>query len=309
MNRLPHSRQCLLALLLSGCAPAVWPAIATCTTGTTLDNYQPAALDSGCAAVDKSFSNFVVNAQPDSAVGTPATITLTSNSTLGDILTPTGGLAVAEFTSPAFTQANTPNGQSEQTDISYVVQANTGGTLGGYTYTNGVNGYVSPAAGAWGISTITLDVSRIVTTGAFGTSTFVGSEQFCLGTTAGVVGCPTADYGLIEIILEADGAGGTDYITFECTAPGGTISAGCNQPSFSANNSGTIITFTLPGTGVEAVSVTDTFNLNAQSGGSITLDGLNNDFGEETVTPEPSSFLLAGPVMFAMLLLQRKRRE
>src|ERR1700679_2055454 len=235
MNRF-SCRLLVLTIPLLGCAPLAWPGISSCTSGTTLDNYQPPSLDSGCAYVDNSFSNIAVNSQPNSLMGSASTITLTSNPTVGDTLTSTSGLGVAEFTSAAWTQTNSPAGSGHQSDIEYVAQANTGGTLGGYTYTNGVNGYVTPALDPWAISSITLDASNVTTTGPAVTTIVEVSEIFCLSSTTGVSGCSTANSGQILTLLESNGTGGVDFITFECTAPGGTT--GCNQSAFTVNTNG-----------------------------------------------------------------------
>jgi hypothetical protein len=302
-----HTFPRLIVLALPLCARLAWGAIGTCTGGVTLSNYQPTDLQSGCAYVDKSFSNFVVNSASGSTEGTPGTITLTSNSTLGDALTSTSGLGVADFTSPAWTQTNSLNGSENQTDLEYVVQAQTGGTVGGYTYTNGVNGYVTPGANPWAISSLTLDLSNVTTSGPFEGATINMTEYFCLSSTAGnAIACPSAQQGRMTTLLESSGTGGTVYITFNCVAPGGAVS-GCDSDNFSINAAGNIITYTIPGAGTQAISIYDNIDLFAHTGSTITLNSLINDFGEESEVPEPSSLLLVGLGAAGLLLLGGRR--
>lgn len=310
MKHFSCTRLVVVALASLGFAPLAWPGINSCTSGTTLDNYLPTSIDSGCAYLDNSFSNFVVNSQPQSTLGTPGTITLTSNPTVGDTLTSTSGLGVAEFTSPAWALNNSTVGTENQTDLQYVVQANTGGTLGGYTYTNGTNGYVSPALSPWAISSITLDVSNVTTVGPeTAEANIVVTEVFCLSSTAGAaLTCPAADEGRLETILQSNGTGGVFAITFECVAPGSTLS-NCNQSAFTVNADGTIITYTLPGAGVQAVSIYENLDLTAEDGTSLTLNGLFNDYGEESTVPETSSFLLVGLGAIGLALLGHRRSE
>jgi hypothetical protein len=307
MNHPTFPRLILLALPL--CAPFAWGAIGACTGGVTLSNYQPTDLQSGCAYVDKSFSNFAVNSGVGSTVGTPGTITVTSNSALGDALTSTSGLGVADFTSPAWTQTNSLNGSENQTDVDYVVQAYTGGTVGGYTYSNGVNGYVTPGANPWAISSLTLDLSNVTTSGPFEGATINMTEYFCLSSTAGnAITCPSAQQGRMTTLLESNGTGGTVYITFDCVAPGGVTSIGCDTNNFSADANGDVITYTIPGAGTQAISIYDNLDLFAHTGSTITLNSLINDFGEESEVPEPSSLLLTGLGAIGLLLFLGGRR-
>jgi len=72
-------------------------AIGACTGGVTLSNYQPTDLQSGCAYVDKSFSNFAVNSGVGSTVGNAGHDHCHFEQRAGDALTSTSGLGVADF--------------------------------------------------------------------------------------------------------------------------------------------------------------------------------------------------------------------
>ncbi len=308
-----HLRSAILFSLLACSAAQVgWASVASCASGTTLNNYIPGDIQTGCAAVDVSFTNFIANTNGGNT-GSASTFTLSSNSTVGDTLNSTNGLGVADFTSPDWQNITGANGGLST--IGYVVEAHTGDTIGGYTYTNGTNGYVTPARDPWSISTITADLTppHTSSTGPAGDTLVSLLEEFCLGSTAGgdTSSCPSSQAGFIHIIGQGDGSGSVILLTDSCMAPGGVVVGTCNGNGF-AQTADLGVTFTIPGAGVQAISIFDDLSFADPTSGSITINDLYNGFGQQSVAPEPRMFPavvgVAGLVLLQKFFRRRRAR-
>jgi PEP-CTERM motif len=295
-------------------APYAFATVGTCTGGVTLNNYQPPDINSGCTYIDQSFTNIAVNSSPiyNGINGTPSDITLTSSVGLGDFLTSTNGLGVADFTSPIWSVSGVGSSIQRETDIGYVVQAHTGGSIGGYTYVNGVDGYVNPASQPWMITSVVLDLSasHVASTGPAFSAFIVIREDICLNdTTLSPTGVCTQDTGAnsasILMIMASDGAGGFGPVTFSCWGLNGAGNS-CGAHGFVVSPGSTKITFNLPGKGVSLLSVTDDVVVNASAGSSATLIDLYNSFGTQSAVPEPSTFALVGVAIGGLLWTRRR---
>jgi len=286
--------------------------VGACTTPAPLSSYSGAtgtlrSTSNGCTYIDKTFSNFQVSN------ATYASIDVQSTAALGDTLNGTTGtgLGVADFTSSHFSVAN---GSADTTVayINYVTTAYTGGTVGGYTFTNGTNGYATPPAGtAWQVSSISLNLSS-AEIGSIGTGPgdlIEIFEGFCIGNnTLSTTGSCASDgtgsnYGSIAIQANYT-ASGTTYF-YDCQAFGATFgSSDCNTGMFSVTATG-IVTVTLPNP-TTTLSVFEWVDLDDQGGGRVTLNSLYNGFGEDAEAPEPSTFGLLGSALAALGFLRRK---
>jgi hypothetical protein len=306
------NRFCLITVAAAGLSHLSLGSVGTCTGGVTLNNYQPPDINTGCAYIDQSFTNVAVNAFQGTQ-GTPSNVTLTSSPGLGDFLTSTNGLGVADFASPIWAVTAGASNAQVDTDIGYVVQAHTGGTIGGYGYTNGVNGYVDPAANPWMITSVTLDLgaAHTASVGAENSSFIVVREDICINdTTRSRTGACTTDTGAnsASIIMElgSDGAGNFGPIAFVCWGLNGAGN-NCGHNGFSVAPSLRAITLTLPGNGVQVLSITENVNVFSSAGTSGTLIDLYNSFGTQSAVPEPSTFALVGVAIGGLLWTRRRR--
>jgi hypothetical protein len=298
--------------MLSMFAPALWASVSACTSPTALSTFLPPDIASGCAYVDNSFTNFAVNAVPQQS-GNTSNISFVSNAAVGDTLTSTAGQGVADFSSPSWT---TTDGTTQPiTFLQFVVEANSGSTIGGYTYTNGVNGYVTPAAQPWAVTSVSFDLQGAATTssGTPGGAFIFLTMDICLNdTTLSRTGSCTPEGGsdAVRIVFVAEnGASGLSPITGECIGPGSNISDCSAANGFTVSPNDLKITYTPPGGGVQALSIGENIALTSGAGdSSLTVNNLINEFGEESETPEPASIALFAGGLAALALLAARAK-
>ena len=215
----------------------------------------------GCAAIDKSFSNFTDTALVGS-LGAGATFAFSASgmAPLGDTMLP-----VSTQLSVLGVQQLTP---SYQEAVNYDVVSNTGGS-----YTGG--SYPTPATpgATWAISGLTF-IPNISVTGNGQTAT--AFEEFCLNA-ASTSGCPSADFGEISVVFSKGGSSTT------CI---GTYCASAN---------GSVVNFPTP---VTQIAMGFQVNVGTADTLGVTLHNFDTDFSGVAVSPsvpqlpEPSTFLM-----------------
>jgi hypothetical protein len=289
----------IVGAMLLGCNVA-WGAIGSCPTasGTSIDSVDGGTsnnLSDGCGQVDKSFSNF--NVATTACAGTcvgGAEAPATDNTYFWTSGTaPTGNTfsqPVDTFFAPSTGTPDWINFDGEvMFTTTYTVIANSGGT-----YNGGSSTYPSPSVGLyWAIPEIGVTAS-----GDAGSGTITVAETFCLGAST-TSGCAPAGEG--TIIAGFSGSG----LTFSCTFDGSSCSAS-NGGSFDTSTG--LLTFDAAEGANTEIAISDAVTI-AGGGGAAELDQFENDFYEDAVSPEPSSFLLVGSTLAGIGLLGwRKRR-
>lgn len=309
------------AIVVFGLASAhsSWAAIAACDTSTPTGTAVSTSfsgsqsISNGCASLDKSLSNL-------------STIVSGSGVNTGNLLLLAGGTLNAsggngtftgEWQSTAFTNSSGGT-NTKMTTFNYVVQAHTGDSLGGCTWSGSPAcspGYAAPSGGfagqTWAINSITADMSsgRIQDLGSNDANAIVLLVSFCLGnsnlaTTGSCDQTNGSSYGEIQITATRT-AGGPSY-TYVCQGLGTSTTNGCTTSGFTINSAGNVsFGITNPTT---SISVFNTIWLNRQNlSGTVDLNSFLVSFGETAITPEPATFGLIGAALFGIGLLRRKR--
>jgi hypothetical protein len=138
----------------------------------------------------------------------------------------------------------------------------------------------------------------------FGTDTIVVEEIFCVGTLA----CTATD----EVTLEGEiAASGSSAVTYTCTKGSGVTAA----DGTCATVAGTSATFTF-GTGfpsVPTINLVSTYTLTtsgtSDTGNTDSLTKFADVFGEDEISPEPSTFILLGSALALIGLLRLRARR
>jgi hypothetical protein len=239
------------------------------------------SLGSGCAEIDKSFSNFidtivVGSLGPGAAFGFSAS----GMAPLGNTMFP-----VTAQLSVLGTQALTP---SYQEAVNYNVVSNTGGSYDGGSYPTPA----TPGA-TWAISGLTFIPDISVNGNGQSANAF---DEFCLNA-ASTNGCPFADSGEISVHFTGGGSS-TTCLGIYCVSADG-----------SAVRFPTPVTQIAIGFDVVVGGATTT---------GVTLHNFDTDFSgvavpasggsPPTTSPEPATYLLAGVGLACPVWYVRRRR-
>ncbi len=241
--------------------------------GTPVGAFPP---NSGCAEVDKSFTDFIDTVLLGS-LGTGAEFGFSASGAdpVGNTLLP----VTAEL-NVLGTQALTPSYQEE---VTYTLMSNTGGE-----YLDGT--FPSPATpgATWAISGLTF-LPSISVNGNGQSAT--ASEQFCLNAGS-VTGCPTADAGEIDVSFLNGGSSTT------CSGV------------YCVSGDGNAAHFPSP---VTQVAIDFNVNVNGATARGVTLNNFDTEFSGVAVLssasdPEPSTLLMAGVGLACLVWHVRRRR-
>jgi hypothetical protein len=196
---------------------------------------------------------------------------------------------------------------SQAFTISYLSQANTGGT-----YNGGANTYPSPTNGFlhWAYSGLNLVPTYTVSCsnagGCAALQQIVITETFCIGassTTIGTGGCATAaQEGTITATMTGTTVqNGTGKLTYACAsgADGTCVSASSNRVNFGAAFQYTSIAIS------ESVSLTGTTGDTA----TVTQTKFEDRFFETGDTPEPATFGLMGGALAGLAAAAYRKRK
>jgi hypothetical protein len=230
---------------------------------------------SGCAEVDKSFSNFVDTVLLGTLGGGAAfSFSASGVAPSGDIMSP----VTAEF-SVLGVQQLTP---AYRESITYNVVSNTGGSYNGGSYPTPA----TPGA-TWAISGLKFTPSISVNGNGQNAS---ASEAFCLNA-ASVIDCPSLDSGEISVLFSKGGASITCFGIYCATA------------------NGTEVNFPTP---VTQIALDFDVNVNGASTTGVTLNNFDTEFRgvavpESAGAPEPSTFLMV-VIGVACLVVRAPRR-
>jgi hypothetical protein len=232
---------------------------------------------SGCAEIDKSFSNFIDTVLAGSkGGGAEFAFSASGMAPIGDTILP-----VTDQLSVLGLQELTP---SYQETVNYNVVSNTGGSYNGGSYPTPA----TPGA-TWAISSLTFTPSISVNgNGQTGTA----FEEFCLnaGSTSG---CPSADSGEITVV-------------FSKTGPSTTCIG-----SYCASANGNVVNFPTP---VTQIAIGFGVIVGGAETQGVTLNNFDTDFSGVAVSesapelPEPSTFLMASVGLACLVWNVRRRR-
>jgi hypothetical protein len=232
---------------------------------------------SGCAEIDKSFSNFIDTVLVGSKGGGASfAFSASGMAPLGDTMFP-----VSTQLSVLGAQELTP---SYQESVNYNVVSNTGGSYSGGSYPT-----PSTPGATWAISGLTFTPSMSVNGNG---QSATALEEFCLNA-ADVSGCPAADSGEISVSFSKGGSTTTCASTY-------CVSANGNVVNFPTPVTQIAIGFDVRVGGAETLGVT--------------LNNFGTDFSGVAVSesvpelPEPSTFLMAGVGLVCLVWYVRRRR-
>jgi hypothetical protein len=270
---------------------------ATTAAGNPLNTYGAPAAGNGCATADLSFENLNavagVAGTGSATDATTATVDIYGVSALGTGATvgPAGSVNMFLDPSAAATWASLTSGSdsSHETISGFTTAHST--NAGGTTYTLPAN-----AGLHWIFTGFTLTPTG---TNISATNTLTITRTFCVGATSTTVntgGCTAANEG--TLIATDTGNGTTSSFTYTCT--GG---AGVSCQSATSN----VVTFAA----ALNVAFSDAIVLSRTSGTGqdVTLTNWETVFSESAVAPEPSTFVLSGAALTALLALRNRKRK
>jgi hypothetical protein len=279
----------------------------TCTTAAALSSFGTAGTGVGCFAVDKSFTNLGVNnVGTIGTTQTGATDLIASSNTLGMVTNPWTVTAT-------FTPAAAADWQATGSTGSELVGL-IGGTAGTQSVSAGVpgeEGMVVNSTGTFitcGSGTGENTQCPTPTTGNHFNITSVGLsnvsgtdganasddikvvEIFCVGTAT----CTAADE--VTILASISGSG-SSTASYTCTPGSGVTYGSCGT----ASATGVAFTFN---THENTINVVNEYALQVFNVTEDTLSSFQDVFGEDEVTPEPSTFVLFGTALALIGLLR-----
>ncbi len=273
---------------------ASWAAIGSCTTTHTLAFYAVSGAgnqNAGCYDTDKSFTNFTVTDTGSGTTQTTATDQIQGSSTFTTVTSPWTVSASFTPTTASNWQITGSFGTTLQASINYWVNSS------GAFITPGGGGnteYPTATPGDYFAITSASLANAVGSTGGNGQDNITIQETFCVGTGA----CTAAN----TITLTATFSGNTDTTASFTCAVGGSVGAtiGTCQSANSGvfNFAATFHPITL--------NVTNTYSLEVHNNTTDTLSRFDNIFGEAEFTPEPSSFVLMGSGVLALVAARRK---
>jgi hypothetical protein len=237
--------------------------------------------DGGCYTTDKLFSGFALATSTGSSGHYPG-------STARVAMETTGGGYSGDSTNPI--------DQNFITTGTAAWEETTGASAsGGFAYTAAVDSNLTtnpdyqapPTAGfSWAISSIFVSMSTFISLGNNAGNSVTVTEQFCLGQATITAGCIGGS------IFETDaGVVGPSFGTGTITPGIGTFNTQSDEFVF---NSGFLYS---------EIAIQDIVSITRASG-TIEATSIQNDFGEDAVSPEPSTFVLLGGALAIIALLR-----
>jgi hypothetical protein len=294
--------------VLSGVSGGVaWASTGSCTTPMALANYGSTSTANGCYDIDQTFSNFAVANQ--STVGA----TIQSLSTVDVSGSSTWTSDASPWMNTSTFSGNT--GANSNTPAPWTITANDVNLGGTITYlTNTTEAYFSPSsylAPPAGDSLLITNVSlsEAGLTGADSSDSATVTETLCVGSAT----CSQSGSNGNAIYLVATISGANQTIPqYQCFYASTSANAGATCSTVFVGPGGPsspiTVTFTNP---VATLNFTDQYELVAADGvtSTVTLDDLSNTFGNEEVSPEPSTFVLLGAGLAGLGLMRAHRRR
>jgi hypothetical protein len=271
------------------CARLALATVVSCPTsspGVSLQTLGTGSLSSGCAEIDKSFTNFLIsNATTTAPTASDINIFATGATPVGNTISPV--TAFLDTTGSATTWSST--GLFQQETVGFEVTANTGGSFTGGTYPTPA----TPGA-FWAINQLVLNPS-VTIIGSSPQNTVSVALSFCVGGTS-VSGCSAGNSGTLNAAYDPT----TPLGTFLCNF------SGCVSPSGNTINLGGAVTQI-------AVNLTVSLASSTAAGQSTALNNVGLQLGEfaagASTVPEPYSLLLAGAGLAGIALLRFRRRR
>jgi hypothetical protein len=249
-------------------------ATVACSSDSTLDVINT---DGGCYTTDKLFSAFALTGSSGSDGHYPTNVSqIEMQSSGGGYSGNQIGQMDETFTTPGTRVWEETGGSTASGGFSYVASVDSNLT------TN--PDYQAPSAGMhWVISSIQVAGATFLSSGANTGNVITITEQFCLNQTTITVGCTGGSISEME-------TGGTPTATV-VFAPG-TITPGIG--TYDAQSESFI--FNAPYL-FQQIAIEDTITFN-RAAGTLEVTSLDNYFGEEAITPEPSTWMLVGAGIF-----------
>jgi hypothetical protein len=287
------------ALVLSSMS---WATEASCSTTTALSNIGTGT-GNGCYTVDQTYSNFTVTDQSSGApTQSTSTVSIAGSSTWTSDATP--------WTNTITFSGNTGAGSNTAAPWSVTGSASSFEDLQAFPFyvTNSTEsasyfpppGYPVPPAGDSLLIT-SVSLNAVGSTGANTADGIYAGLEFCIGPAA--CGGYSGSGNVIYLLAEFLGAGVTTP-TYICMA-GTSASAACSAAS---SSSPITVTFSSP---IPTLNFGDNYDLFAASGtpSTVTLTDFSINYGNEELTPEPSTFTLLGAALAVASVFERRKRK
>jgi hypothetical protein len=300
----PNEKPKILALAV--CALALtsssWATVTACApsaTGNTLATYAPAAVGTGCGSINMSFENLSLTEPVNNGTGTVQTafnnaFFVTGAGASGNTMSPITATFDPTGNNWITTATTSGSGNSYQAKINYAALAHTGGGYTGGTYPT-----PSDVNLHWAFSSLTLNPLGSITGSVGGTLAIEVVLHICVGGTSIDPGpCPSGNSALI--IAQMNGNGST--FSFTCVASGFTWGS-CGAGGFGSNT----INFT---SHPVQIALQDLYSVSGVgTSGTLTLNSIDNVFGEGADTPEPATLGVVGLSLAALGALRYRRRK
>jgi hypothetical protein len=280
-------------LAFAGIGKASTAACTTTGNGSTLASYGLPSLANGCWETDQTFSDFNVtnSSGPFAPVQSTSTDNIVGSTTFSNVSTP--------WTVGATFEGNTP------WELTGSLGRHLAGTVDMLVNSSqayfAVGGYPTPPLG----DSLYIQNVSLATVGSTGDASSIGdsmsvTEIVCIGTAA----CTSSD----EVTLTATYGNASNAPVYSCTA-GASANATCG--TLLTSSTPILATFTV---NANTLNVSDSYNLTVRNNTTDTLSSFLNNFGEfefepTEFAPEPSTFLLLGTAMAALIVLRLRRRK
>jgi len=290
------------ALLLSRLS---WATEASCGTTMALSNIGTGT-GNGCYTVDQTFSNLVVanNGSSGAPVQSTSTVAIAGSSTWVSDAAP-------------WINTTTFSGNTGANSDTAAPWTFTGSGVGTYLYgaiavlTDSAEsyfsppGYPTPPSGA-SLLIANLSLSAIASTGLDSSDAIIVGLDFCIGAAACTLTGPTANGISLQELFQ--GSNLTTPSSYRCGYYSTSANAGATCSTVGSSVNPITVSLNNPAPTLSAVE----YYYLVTAGASATTDSLTSfsiNYGNEEVTPEPSSFPLLGAALVVLSMLKRTKRK
>jgi hypothetical protein len=257
----------------------------------------------GCYTVDQTYSNFAVTNNSGAPVQSTHTVDIAGSSTWASDATP--WINTETFSENTAADSNTAAPWTYTGCCGLQLDASISNITNSTEAYFSPSGYPTPPSGESLLIT-NLSLSAVASTGLNGGDEIVVDLEFCIGAAA----CTTSGATGNQIFLQEFfvGSNATTPAFYQCGYYSTSANAGATCSTVGSSSSPITVTFNNP---VPTLNVTAYYDLFTPGTGATTntLTSFSIDYGNEEVTPEPSTFALLGAALAIVGVFERTKRN